>query len=230
MITEVRINEMLLEDFDFVKDLYPEFTFLGIFSEGKINYDNEISEEDFESIAIIIPNFKYFIIDEVKNRFRYISHLGRDITLIDLKEFYNNEYGKHIINAKYNFLNPTYASLYHLYFAAGDQTQILTGSIEMCRLVDKNGLTAPAQELNFTEKEKEGCRIIINTIGQDGYISINALVNSSGISRPVFNSLLVKLEKYNLAQIEKCGVKGTHIIFTEDVKNLQKSCEKLTFC
>ena len=65
----------------------------------------------------------------------------------------------------------------------------------------------------ITATELLALKSIINTIGYEGNFSIVKLIQSSGISRPVFTSINQKLKEYQMAEVENQGVKGTHIKF-----------------
>ena len=73
--------------------------------------------------------------------------------------------------------------------------------------VDKN------EFLNeLTSPEKEALKTIMNEISEgEGIVSISKAVNSSGLSRPVFKSLLTKMKDMEIAELTNMGVKGTHI-------------------
>ena len=65
----------------------------------------------------------------------------------------------------------------------------------------------------LTNKEIKAINSIIKHIQNEGMISLSNLIAETGISRPVYNNLLVKLDKFNMAEIKNHGVKGTYIKF-----------------
>ena len=65
----------------------------------------------------------------------------------------------------------------------------------------------------ITATELSALKSIINAVGYEGNFSIVKLIQSSGISRPVFTSINQKLKEFKMAEIENQGVKGTHIKF-----------------
>ena len=66
----------------------------------------------------------------------------------------------------------------------------------------------------LTSHELAAYHSIIDEIGsEEGNISIVKMIQKTSFSRPVFTSLLQKMEKYNVAIVKNQGVKGTHIIF-----------------
>ena len=50
-------------------------------------------------------------------------------------------------------------------------------------------------------------------VGVEGYVSISALVEKTGVSRPTYNNLLSKLKNKGYAEVINKGVKGTYIRF-----------------
>jgi hypothetical protein len=56
---------------------------------------------------------------------------------------------------------------------------------------------------------------IRDEIGNEGYVSVVKMIQKTNISRPVFTSLLSKLQTFKVAVVENKGVKGTYIKFQE---------------
>ena len=71
----------------------------------------------------------------------------------------------------------------------------------------------------LTENEKTAFQAIREEIGLSGNISVVKMIQKTNLSRPVWNSLLQKMEKYGIAQIKNQGVKGTHIEIAGDINN-----------
>ena len=67
---------------------------------------------------------------------------------------------------------------------------------------------------NLTAMEHRAYESIVDEIGQEGNISVSKMINKVPISRPVFNNLFNKMKKYNVADIDNMGVKGTFIKIT----------------
>ena len=68
----------------------------------------------------------------------------------------------------------------------------------------------------LTTSEEKAYKAIIEEIGDEGNISVVKMIQKTNLSRPVWTSLLQKMEKYNVAIIKNQGVKGTHIILLGD--------------
>ena len=69
----------------------------------------------------------------------------------------------------------------------------------------------------MTDNEKIAFQSIREEIGLSGNISVVKMIQKTGLSRPVFTSLLQKMEKYNVATVKSQGVKGTNIVIKEGV-------------
>ena len=67
----------------------------------------------------------------------------------------------------------------------------------------------------LTDNEHKAYEAIIEEIGKEGNISVVKMLQKTGLSRPVFTSLLQKMEKYHMALVQNQGVKGTHIVFLD---------------
>ena len=66
----------------------------------------------------------------------------------------------------------------------------------------------------LTENERNALWSVCTSLSSDGSgnVSIVKLMQKTGLSRPVYTNLFVKMEKYNMASIENQVVKGTHVI------------------
>lgn len=69
----------------------------------------------------------------------------------------------------------------------------------------------------LTENEKTAFSAIRQEIGFSGNISVVKMIQKTNLSRPVWTSLLQKMEKYGIAHIKNQGVKGTYIEIVEDI-------------
>ena len=82
---------------------------------------------------------------------------------------------------------------------------------ELENAYDNNNYELFKKSLTFAEDE--ALNKIIDKIHLEGIISINSLSRETGISRPVFNNLLNKLENAKLITVNNMGAKGTYIKF-----------------
>jgi GTP-sensing pleiotropic transcriptional regulator CodY len=67
----------------------------------------------------------------------------------------------------------------------------------------------------LTSNEALAFEAIREEIGFSGNISVVKMIQKTNLSRPVWTSLLQKMEKFGIAQIKNQGVKGTYIEFNE---------------
>ena len=65
----------------------------------------------------------------------------------------------------------------------------------------------------LTTNENIAFEAIREEIGLSGNISVVKMIQKTNLSRPVWTSLLQKMEKYNIAIVKNQGVKGTYIEF-----------------
>ena len=72
---------------------------------------------------------------------------------------------------------------------------------------------------DLTVNENKAFFAIKEEIGSSGNISVVKMIQKTGLSRPVWTSLLQKMEKFGIAQIKNQGVKGTNIELIQEVKN-----------
>ena len=96
---------------------------------------------------------------------------------------------------------------------AGDNLNILAewwSKIFDHYLQFRNGIQIQVFD-SFTKTEEKALTYILDTIGAEGILSISQAIQGSGISRPVFTSLLDKLDRYQAAEVKNMGVKGTYI-------------------
>lgn len=68
---------------------------------------------------------------------------------------------------------------------------------------------------HLTDNENKAFLAIREEINSQGNISIVKMIQKTNLSRPVFTSLLTKMEKYGVAEIRNQGVKGTYINMRE---------------
>jgi GTP-sensing pleiotropic transcriptional regulator CodY len=68
----------------------------------------------------------------------------------------------------------------------------------------------------LTTNEKQAFDAIKEEIGSSGNISVVKMIQKTNLSRPVWTSLLQKMEKFGIATIKNQGVKGTNIEFIKE--------------
>jgi len=71
----------------------------------------------------------------------------------------------------------------------------------------------------LTVNEKTAFEAIREEIGSSGNISVVKMIQKTNLSRPVWTSLLQKMEKFGIAQIKNQGVKGTYIEMSKEIED-----------
>jgi GTP-sensing pleiotropic transcriptional regulator CodY len=71
----------------------------------------------------------------------------------------------------------------------------------------------------LTNNEQTAFEAIREEIGSSGNISVVKMIQKTSISRPVWTSLLAKMEKFGIAQVKSQGVKGTYIEISKEIDN-----------
>lgn len=70
---------------------------------------------------------------------------------------------------------------------------------------------------SLTKTEEKALIFCLEEIGDEGILSISEAIRKSGVSRPVFTSMLDKLARYKGAEVKNMGVKGTYINFHDHI-------------
>lgn len=215
---------------------------LGIFVVQKANFGFAKKSSDIDTLAVIIPSLEEIAVGTSPTQGAYLMHreggriyLENFLRLFD--DYYNpNSYVKEIFYTPYFYINPYYQKIFsqlqintekqtdinrHRLVVSEDPlsaeqltnvlTQILKQSLEINIGVQEDLFKA------LTKKEEEALTFVLNTIGDEGNISISEAIKKSKISRPVFTSLFEKLDRYRGAEIRNMGVKGTYINFYDHV-------------
>lgn len=90
--------------------------------------------------------------------------------------------------------------------------------IEIMQIALTKTVSADEFLSTLTEAEQSALKYIMQYIENgEGAVSISHLTNTSGMSRPVFKSVLQKMKDMQIAEINNMGVKGTHIKIIDGV-------------
>lgn len=78
----------------------------------------------------------------------------------------------------------------------------------------------------LTNAELAAMKAVFAEVSAEGNIVISKMIEKTGISRPVFNNLIVKLKEDKVAEVTNQGAKGTKIKFTHQdlIRYLETSC------
>lgn len=86
------------------------------------------------------------------------------------------------------------------------------GVIKLIEVSVENSIPLEVFIETLTKTEKEAFNFLISKMeNNEAIISISAAVTESGISRPVFKNLLLKIENEKIASVTNMGMKGTSI-------------------
>lgn len=173
-----------------------------------VEKDTNILDAD---VVFIIPSFNELILNKSTNT--EISLItGKKILTVDIREF--KRYFQDFTKNQFSVVN--YNDIFENYFLNSDTID------EGLILLFKTALNAEfdsgcSEEFFFNQLshgETRAYENVIAEIGSSGNISISAMIKKYNISRPVWTSLLKKMQEYKVADVVSQGVKGTYINIT----------------
>lgn len=232
-LTNSEIWARVEEDYKQLERDFPNSRILCTFVIGKVNYENATVSSDIDTVSIIFPTIENIATNGgYIHNMRYHKGGGRQIT-VDFRSVYNNIIGLYddviemhqLLYTQYIITNSLYKKVFDRLPQVWPQEDadtyqdlISEGLLNIFNqyLTMRDGI----QEKLFsslTKTEEKALIFVLETIGEEGNISISEAINKSGISRPVFTSLFDKLDRYKGAEIKNQGVKGTYINFYDHV-------------
>lgn len=173
-----------------------------------VKKDSNIIDVD---MVFIVPSFNELILNKDMNT-EIQSVTGKEILTVDIREF--KKYSQDFITNQFSVVN--YNDIFENYFLCSDI--IDDGLI----LLFKTALSAEfdagySEDFFFNQLshgETRAYKSIVAEIGSSGNISISAMIKKYNISRPVWTSLLKKMQEDKVADVVSQGVKGTYINIT----------------
>lgn len=170
--------------------------------------DTNILDAD---VVFIIPSFNELILSKSMNT-EILLITGKKILTVDIREF--KDYFQDFTKNQFSVVN--YNDIFENYFLNSDTID------EGLILLFKTALNAEfdsgcSEEFFFNQLshgETRAYENVIAEIGSSGNISISAMIKKYNISRPVWTSLLKKMQEYKVADVVSQGVKGTYINIT----------------
>lgn len=173
-----------------------------------VEKDNNILDTD---VVFIIPSFNELILNKSTNT-EILLITGKKILTVDIREF--KDYFQYFTKNQFSVVN--YNDIFENYFLNSDTID------EGLILLFKTALNAEfdsgcSEEFFFNQLshgETRAYENVIAEIGNSGNISISAMIKKYNISRPVWTSLLKKMQEYKVADVVSQGVKGTYINIT----------------
>lgn len=170
--------------------------------------DTNILDAD---VVFIIPSFNELILNKSMNT-EILLITGKKILTVDIREF--KRYFQYFTKNQFSVVN--YNDIFENYFLNSDTID------EGLILLFKTALNAEfdsgcSEEFFFNQLshgETRAYENVIAEIGSSGNISISAMIKKYNISRPVWTSLLKKMQEFKVADVVPQGVKGTYINIT----------------
>lgn len=173
-----------------------------------VGKDKDVVDMD---VVFMIPSFNELILSKSMNT-EIRAEVGKEILTTDIREF--KDYLQYFTKNSFTVVN--YNDIFENYFLNSDTVN--DGLI----LLFKTALSAEfdtgcSEEFFFNQLshgETRAYESIVAEIGSSGNISISAMIKKYNISRPVWTSLLKKMQEYKVADVVSQGVKGTYVNIT----------------
>lgn len=230
-LTNSEIWARVEEDYKQLERDFPNSRILCTFAIGDVNYNMAQKSSDIQTVSVIFPTIENIALNGGYIRNANYHKNGGKRYVIDFRELYNNiifDFPEcaELLSTQFLIVNSLYKKvcdrLPHVLpeeYEINDSKDLISeGLLNIFNqyLTMRDGI----QEKLFsslTKTEEKALIFVLETIGEEGNISISEAINRSGISRPVFTSLFDKLDRYKGAEIKNQGVKGTYINFYDHV-------------
>lgn len=128
---------------------------------------------------------------------------GNIVHIVDMRTFFGGHH--YLPNGIFCIFNPVYPQINQEQITKEQIVDLFTKFYNFEKLKNFDVYST------LTKTEKAAARAIYAEIGSEGDISVSKMIQNTGISRPVYNSLLNTLANSHCAEIDAHGVKGTHI-------------------
>lgn len=234
-LTQKEVYNIIEKDYNNALKQVGETRLLGVFLYGQANIGPVYELSEVDTITLFFPTVQ----DIAVNCTTLNSHSNRedggrnywiDVRLvIDL--LYDQE--KHMEDIFFTFtykISPTYQKIFSKlkekiksisvseWFPVHDTNLLIEGWTKLFDhyLQFRDGVQDKIFD-SLTKTEEKALIFCLEEIGDEGILSISKAIADSGISRPVFTSLLDKLDRYKGAEIKNMGVKGTYINFHDHI-------------
>ena len=225
MYNDEQLNIKVEQDYQSAVKYFGEMRLLGTFLVGPELHTVSVFFPTVQDIAINCPPLKAWANESTEG-----GHLWLDFRLISDLLCEGNSPIITILFTPHYQISPTYQKLF-------SKLKSEFSTFKMIDLKNGNHLNLYAEwaakvfdhYLQFrdgvqskifdslTKTEEKALIYILESIGDEGILSISQAIQGSGISRPVFTGLLDKLDRYKAAEIKNMGVKGTYINFYDHI-------------
>lgn len=187
-------KEKLKMNYEYISSIYGEDSVLGIFSEDK---------EMTSMKAIIVPSLEELCFGRVGG---LIHKDGKVIVIEDICIFVSNYLLHNTFPTDLCLFNKKYLDLTQNFEKKDADVKSIAIELIKRRIESNEDI-----QLNLTPSEEDAFNELCKKIGREGIVSINNLSKETMISRPVYNSLINKLEKAKAVVVKNVGARGTYI-------------------
>ena len=234
-ITVDEIKSRIEEDYQTILKQVGELRLLGVFAIGEVLHGGVATTSQIKTVAIFFPEVKDVAINcSLLDSYLMRKDGGRmywiDFRLIldkaikkesNIEDIFFTPYYKISPNFQKTFSKATQIvnnlSATDLFFVnhANEMSEWMAAAFEHY-LQLRDGFSEKIFE-SLTKTEEKALIFVLESIGEEGILSISEAIRQSGISRPVFTGLLDKLDRYKGAEVKNMGVKGTYISFHDHI-------------
>ena len=234
-LTQKEVNNIVEKDYQNALKQVGEKRLLGVFLYGQANVSPVYEPSEVDTLTLFFPTVQ----DIAINCATLNSHSNREDGgrnyWIDVRLIVDLLYDKHkhiedIFLTPIYKISPTYQKIFSKlrekiksmtvseWFPVNEANILAEG---LTKLFDhylqfRDGVQDKIFD-SLTKTEEKALIFCLEEIGDEGILSISEAIRKSGISRPVFTSMLDKLDRYKGAEIKNMGVKGTYINFYDHI-------------
>lgn len=168
----------------------------------------ELDNDKISTMAFKFPSYEDLCCsDPYIEEQKFIE--GNVVHIVDMRTFFGGHH--YLPNGIFRIFNPAYPQINPDQITKEQVVDLFTKFYNFEKLKNIDIYST------LTKTERAAARGIYAEIGGEGDISISKLIRATGISRPVFNSLLNTLATSHCAEIAAHGVKGMHIKFIDPI-------------
>jgi len=234
-LTQKEIYNIIEKDYNNALKQVGETRLLGVFLYGQANVDPVYETSEVDTVTVFFPTVQDIAINcALLNSWSDRDCGGRNYW-IDVRLVIDLLYDKHkhiedIFFTQVYQISPTYQKIFSKikekinsikvseWFPVNEANILAEGWTKLFDhyLQFRDGVQDKIFD-SLTKTEEKALIFCLEEIGDEGILSISEAIRKSGISRPVFTSMLDKLDRYKGAEIKNMGVKGTYINFYDHI-------------
>lgn len=234
-LTQKEINDIIEKDYQNALKQIGETRLLGVFLYGQANIGPVYEASEVDTLTLFFPTIQ----DIAINCATLNSHSNRedggrnywvDVRLVIDLLYDQKKHMEDIFFTQIYRISPTYQKTFSKlkekinsmkiseWFPVHEANILAEGWTKLFDhyLQFRDGVQDKIFD-SLTKTEEKALIFCLEEIGDEGVLSISEAIRKSGISRPVFTSMLDKLDRYKGAEIKNMGVKGTYINFYDHI-------------